>query len=77
VQSKRADVRIINSETLSDNWYILKNTPSTCSAVMANGSGNSGKSMTVATARRFFSTTVRKNGDPDAPVPLPCLYQRP
>jgi len=24
VQSKRADVRIINSETLSDNWYILK-----------------------------------------------------
>ena len=24
MQSKRADVRIINSETLSDNWYILK-----------------------------------------------------
>jgi nudix-type nucleoside diphosphatase (YffH/AdpP family) len=24
VQSKRADIRIIDSETLSDNWYILK-----------------------------------------------------
>jgi len=24
VQSKRADIRIIESETLSDNWYILK-----------------------------------------------------
>jgi len=24
VQSKRADIRIINSETLSDNWYNLK-----------------------------------------------------
>ncbi|HCD8184300.1 TPA: GDP-mannose pyrophosphatase, partial [Enterobacter roggenkampii] len=24
MQSKRADVRIINGETLSDNWYILK-----------------------------------------------------
>jgi nudix-type nucleoside diphosphatase (YffH/AdpP family) len=24
VQSKRADVRIIDSETLSDNWYVLK-----------------------------------------------------
>lgn len=24
MQSKRADVRIIESETLSDNWYILK-----------------------------------------------------
>lgn len=24
MQSKRADVRIIDSETLSDNWYLLK-----------------------------------------------------
>mgnify|MGYP005900605245 CR=1 FL=1 len=24
MQSKRADIRIINSETLSDNWYNLK-----------------------------------------------------
>lgn len=24
MQSKRADVRIIDSETLSDNWYNLK-----------------------------------------------------
>ena len=24
MQSKRADIRIIDSETLSDNWYILK-----------------------------------------------------
>ncbi|MXG35828.1 GDP-mannose pyrophosphatase, partial [Escherichia coli] len=24
MQSKRADIRIIESETLSDNWYILK-----------------------------------------------------
>jgi nudix-type nucleoside diphosphatase (YffH/AdpP family) len=60
VQSKRADVRIINSETLSDNWYILKKYTFDLQRVMANGSGNSGKSMTVATARRFFSTTVRK-----------------
>lgn len=24
MQSKRADVRIINDEILSDNWYLLK-----------------------------------------------------
>lgn len=24
MQSKRADIRIIANETLSDNWYILK-----------------------------------------------------
>lgn len=60
MQSKRADVRIIDSETLSDNWYNLKSTPSTCSAVTANGNDSNERSTTVATARLFFSTTVRK-----------------
>ena len=58
MQSKRADVRIIDSETLSDNWYNLKKY--TCSAVTANGKDSNGRSTTVATARLFFSTTVRK-----------------
>lgn len=60
MQSKRADVRIIDSETLSDSWYNLKNTPSTCSAVTVNGNDSNERSTTVATARLFFSTTVRK-----------------
>lgn len=46
MQSKRADIRIINSETLSDNWYNLKNTLLTSSAAMATGSDKSVKCMT-------------------------------
>ena len=46
MQSKRADIRIINSETLSDNWYNLKKYTLTSSAAMATGSGKSVKCMT-------------------------------
>jgi hypothetical protein len=46
VQSKRADVRIINDEILSDNWYLLKNIPLTINDAMANGSDKPVKSMT-------------------------------
>lgn len=49
MQSKRADVRIIESETLSDNWYILKNIPLICSDAMVNGSGKIAKFTTGET----------------------------
>ena len=55
MQSKRADIRIINSETLSDNWYNLKNTLLTSSAAMATGSDKSVKCMTGGMARRSCS----------------------
>jgi hypothetical protein len=60
VQSKRADVRIINDEILSDNWYLLKNIPLTINDAMANGSDKHVKSMTGGMARLFCSTTVIK-----------------
>lgn len=46
MQSKRADVRIINDEILSDNWYLLKNIPLTINDAMANGSDKRVKFMT-------------------------------
>ena len=60
MQSKRADVRIIENETLSDNWYILKSTPLSCSDATANGSGKAAKCMTGETGPRYCSITVIK-----------------
>ena len=44
--NQNVQMRIIDSETLSDNWYLLKNIPLTCKDAMANGSGKRVKFMT-------------------------------
>lgn len=57
MQSKRADVRIIENETLSDNWF---STPLSCSDATVNGSGKAAKCMTGETGPRYYSITVIK-----------------
>lgn len=77
MQSKRADVRIIDSETLSDNWYNLKK----YTFDLQRRDGEWQRQQREVYDRGNGATILlynreKKNGDPDAPVPLPCLYQR-
>lgn len=48
---EQSTVRIIDTITLSDNWYILKNMSLIICAATAPASVWSGKFMTVVTAR--------------------------
>lgn len=61
MQSNRAEVRILDSKTLSDDWYTLKKY--TFDVRRRNGSGNArtAKPMTGAMAQPSCSITA-KNG---------------
>ena len=76
MQSKRADVRIIDSETLSDSWYNLKK----YTFDLQRRDGEWQRQQREVYDRGNGATILlynrEKNGDPDAPVSLPCLYQR-
>lgn len=54
----RDRVRIIDSVTLSDDWYVLKKTTFDFRRRDGTGSGRTGKPTIVATARPSFSLTA-------------------
>lgn len=57
---KQPKLRNIQEKLLSDNWYILKNTPTNYKGAMAVGNNKSAKCMTGETVPLFCCTTKLK-----------------
>lgn len=59
MQSNRAEVRILDSQTLSDDWYTLKKYTFDVRRRNGSGSARTVKPMIGGTAPRSCYTTVR------------------
>lgn len=58
MQPKRAEIRIVDNLTLSDDWYCLKNTLLIFNEETVTGSAKVVKFTIAATEPRFCSITV-------------------
>ncbi len=76
MQSKRADIRIIESETLSDNWYILKKFTFDKRRRDGEWQRQSREVYDRGNGATILLYNRDKNDHHHPPVPLPGLYQR-